>query len=182
MLHLFLNLYATSTINRKVYFEMGVREDKQTKPLGRIEFELFDDIVPETSENFYQMCVIKAYKNTMFHKINNDYGIEGGQNADIKNCSFEGLYGGNLKKEKFKVKHNEPLMLSTAKFSELDSTCFFINIIAKPSRLLRHVVFGKVIQGFEVFKEIEKLDWPLMSQHVVIVDCGEVQQENMLKL
>lgn len=48
------------------------------EPLGRIQFELFKDVVPKTAENFRQFCTGESknsagrpqgYKSSKFHRI-----------------------------------------------------------------------------------------------------------------
>jgi cyclophilin family peptidyl-prolyl cis-trans isomerase len=48
------------------------------EPLGRIQFELFADVVPKTAENFRQFCTGESknslgrpqgYKGSKFHRI-----------------------------------------------------------------------------------------------------------------
>jgi cyclophilin family peptidyl-prolyl cis-trans isomerase len=48
------------------------------EPLGRIQFELFADVVPKTAENFRQFCTgetknhlgrPQGYKGSKFHRI-----------------------------------------------------------------------------------------------------------------
>ena len=48
------------------------------EPLGRIQFELFKDVVPKTAENFRQFCTGESknssgrpqgYKGSKFHRI-----------------------------------------------------------------------------------------------------------------
>lgn len=42
------------SVRTKCFFEMEIVEDKQK--LGRIHFELYDDIVPQTCANFAELC------------------------------------------------------------------------------------------------------------------------------
>lgn len=42
------------SIRTKCFFEIEIRGDKQK--LGIIQFELYDDIVPQTCANFAELC------------------------------------------------------------------------------------------------------------------------------
>ena len=55
--------------NPIVYFDIAIGG----QPIGRIQMELFIDIVPATSENFRQFCTGEfqggGYKGSMFHRV-----------------------------------------------------------------------------------------------------------------
>ena len=55
--------------NPIVYFDIEIGGN----PIGRIQMELFLDIVPATSENFRHFCTGKAgqgrYKGSTFHRV-----------------------------------------------------------------------------------------------------------------
>lgn len=58
-----------------VFFDISIGD----KPAGRIEFELFSDVVPKTAENFRALCtgekgkgksgVPLHYKGSTFHRV-----------------------------------------------------------------------------------------------------------------
>jgi len=51
----------------KCFFEMTVAG----KPAGRIEFELYNDVVPKTAENFRALCTGEkgfGYAGSPFHR------------------------------------------------------------------------------------------------------------------
>ena len=68
----------------RVFFEVTI----SGKPVGRVTFELYDDVVPRTAENFRALCtgekgVGKAgkplhYKGSQFHRVIKQFMIQGG--------------------------------------------------------------------------------------------------------
>ena len=57
-----------------------------------------------------------------------------------------------------KLNHDEPFMLSMANAGpHTNASQFFITTVPTPWLNKKHTVFGKVIRGQEVVKEIEKL-------------------------
>jgi peptidyl-prolyl isomerase D len=42
-----------SSKNSKVFFDININGKKE----GRMVFELFNDVVPKTSANFYHLCI-----------------------------------------------------------------------------------------------------------------------------
>ena len=90
--------------NSFVFFEIQIGD----KNAGKIEFELFKDMVPITSENFRNLCIGTSdgltYKNTYFNRIIKGFIIGGGElqnNIDEKKC----IYGQYFDDENYNYGH-----------------------------------------------------------------------------
>ena len=165
--------------NNDIYFliRIGNRND-----FHKIVFKLFDDIVPLTCKNFRILATKgiknRTYKNSIFHRVIKNFMIQGG---DIINNDGTGsicVYGNKFEDENFKIKHNQPGLLSMANSGpDTNGSQFFITTTECPHLDNKHVVFGKVTKGLEVLKKIENLhtdssDRPYET--VKIIECGEL--------
>jgi len=167
--------------NPKVFFDITIGENEPK----RIEFELFKDIVPLTAENFRSLCVGTTienkklhYKGSIFHRVIKDFMIQGG---DFENSNGTGgcsIYGRKFNYENFIYKHTQEGLLSMANSGvNTNGSQFFITSKDTPWLDGKHVVYGRVIKGMEVLREIEGLktnDQDAPSVEVKIFDCGEI--------
>lgn len=104
----------------RVFFDVSHGQ----KPLGRIIFELFNDIVPKTAENFRCLCtgekgagkagVPLHYKGSTFHRVIKDFMIQGGDFTAGNGTGGESIYGAKFEDENFELKHERPFLLSMA--------------------------------------------------------------------
>lgn len=160
-----------------------------TTVAGRMVFELFNDIVPRTAENFRCLCTGEKglakrsrkplhFRNTIFHRVIKGFMAQGGDFENADGTGGESIYGPNMRDENFVHKHIGPGMLSMANAGKnTNGSQFFITFRSTPHLNARHVVFGRIIQGMEVLQLIEKTqtargDRPL--NEIVVIDCGEV--------
>lgn len=130
--------------------------------MGPIKIELYEDKAPVTVKNFLNYVDKKHYDNLVFHRVIEDFMIQGGgfdkdqkeQKTDppIKNEAANGL-------------KNERGTIAMARTSRPDSATsqFFINTKynsfldqAKAADGVGYCVFGRVIDGMDTVDKIRK--------------------------
>ena len=138
--------------------------------LGNITVELFSDLMPITAGNFVELAKSGFYDGLHFHRVINGFMLQFGcpfsKDPKSPRAGTGDGPGGTIKDEhpaNAKLS-NEPGTLSMANTGAPNSgSCqFFINTVHNsyldwftpgPSK---HPVFGKVIAGMDVVKQIEK--------------------------
>ena len=157
--------------NINIYIDILI----DNKNHGRLVFELFNNIVPTTCNNFIDLCKNKAYNDNKFHRLIKDFCIQGG---DITNNDGSGgisIYGNTFDDENFDIKHDDIGILSMAnKGPNTNNSQFFITFKATPWLDGKHVAFGKIKSGLNLLKNFNNLkydnDKPI--NNIVISDCG----------
>ncbi|KAI8901193.1 cyclophilin-like domain-containing protein [Globomyces pollinis-pini] len=170
----------------RVYFDVSIGDI----PAGRMVFELFNKSVPKTCENFRVLCTQEwthSYLNSTFHRVIKDFMIQGGDFTNHDGTGGHSIYPDGLPDEDLTRKHDQSCMLSMANCGpDTNGSQFFITSQPCPHLDGKHVVFGRLIYGEEVFRAIENIptddnDAPL--QKISITKCGELikvkkQKEN----
>ena len=146
---------------------------------GIIEIELNPDVAPITVTNFLQYVNSSHYDGTVFHRVIKGFMIQGGGfTPDGSKKSVRDP----IKSEAGNGLKNEIGTIAMARTSDPDSATsqFFINVAdnsfldARPGNP-GYTIFGKVIKGMEVVREIESVptatrnfqgDWP--TENVII--------------
>jgi len=131
---------------------------------GVIRLKLFEDKAPETVANFKQYVREGHYDGTIFHRVINNFMIQGGgftvdmqqknTRAPIKNEAANGL-------------SNKTGSIAMARTSEPHSASaqFFINVAdnafldhsAPTAQGFGYAVFGEVCEGMDVVERIKKI-------------------------
>ncbi|SFP81262.1 peptidyl-prolyl cis-trans isomerase B (cyclophilin B) [Nitrosomonas cryotolerans] len=131
---------------------------------GVIALELDSEKAPETTHNFREYVTSGFYDNTIFHRVIDDFMIQGGgyesgikqkqTRAPIQNEAANGL-------------KNDTYTVAMARTSDVHSATaqFFINVASNgflnytepTSQGYGYCVFGKVVEGKDVVDKIKKV-------------------------
>ncbi|PTU25028.1 hypothetical protein P175DRAFT_059031 [Aspergillus ochraceoroseus IBT 24754] len=172
-----------AAMSSKVFFDVQYAPVGTSAPkTSRIVFNLFDDVVPKTTENFRQLCLKpqgEGYKGSSFHRIIPQFMLQGGDFTRGNGTGGRSIYGDKFPDENFKLKHTAPGILSMANAGpNTNGSQFFITTVVTSWLDGKHVVFGEVADAdsMKVVKEIEAVGSSsgAVRSNVkpTIVDCG----------
>ncbi|XP_059054548.1 peptidyl-prolyl cis-trans isomerase G [Achroia grisella] len=172
-------------VNDRVFMDISIGG----LPSGRIVFELFNDVAPKTTENFRALCAGDmgvgkvtgkplTYKGMVFHRVVKDFMIQGGDFTNANGTGGESIYGGTFEDETFELKHDRPYLLSMAnRGKDTNGSQFFITTQPAPHLDNVHVVFGHVVGGAALVRQLEALPVDRNArplQDVAVSGCGQL--------
>ncbi|XP_044719813.1 cyclophilin type peptidyl-prolyl cis-trans isomerase/CLD domain-containing protein [Hirsutella rhossiliensis] len=178
-------------MSSKVFFEVewegpSIVNGKPTGPVQvqkrRINFNLYDDVVPKTAANFKALCTGEkgfGYKGSSFHRIIPEFMLQGGDFTRGNGTGGKSIYGEKFADENFKLNHERPGLLSMANAGpNTNGSQFFVTTVVTSWLNGRHVVFGEVAddESMDVVRALEATGSSSGSikfnKKATIVDCG----------
>mmetsp|Transcript_50220 Transcript_50220/g.121668 ORF Transcript_50220/g.121668 Transcript_50220/m.121668 type:complete len:303 (+) Transcript_50220:71-979(+) len=183
---------ASDERNPQVYMEIQIGGQNA----GRVEIELFANVVPKTAENFKALCTGEKgvgktsgkklhYKGSTFHRVIPGFMCQGGDFTNHNGTGGESIYGSKFEDEwgidgaDLFISHSKPGMLSMANSGRnTNGSQFFLTTSTTKWLDCKHVVFGQVVKGMDVVEKIEAVGSPggMTSKKVVVADCGVLKE------
>lgn len=176
-------------ITHHVYLDVEIDQTGADNTHGKIIIGLFGEVAPKSTENYLHLCRCDkgngtfsekplCYKGSTFHRILPNFMIQAGDFTHNDGRGGESIWGGRYYEDAFDVKLNRRYLLAMADsgISGRNGSQFFINTVKTSWLDGEHVVFGMVVEGFELVDEIEKqgTNSGVPRRKVTIVDSGEM--------
>ncbi|GGQ52285.1 MULTISPECIES: peptidylprolyl isomerase [Streptomyces] len=162
----------------KIYFDITINDE----PAGRITFNLFEDVVPKTAENFRALATGEkgfGFAGSSFHRVIPQFMLQGGDFTRGNGTGGKSIYGEKFADENFDLKHDRPGLLSMANAGpNSNGSQFFITTVVTDWLDGKHVVFGEVADesSMALVKKIESYGSRsgATSAKVTIAESGQL--------
>lgn len=136
-----------NTINATIELEDG----------DEIMLELYPDLAPDTVENFVELAENGFYDGTIFHRVIEDFMIQGGgYDENLKEQKTESIKGEFAKNGFENTLSHTRGVISMARAQDYDSATSQFFIVQKDATYLdgQYAAFGRVTEGMDIVDEI----------------------------
>lgn len=174
------------TVTQEAWFDIEVKDmdGPGQDYTGRFVIGLFGETAPMTCLNF--ASITKGYKkgrdnlqykNTPVHRIVPDFVIQMGDITRGDGSGGRSIFGERFNDEEFILSHKAPGFVAMANHGPDTNNSQFYIMLTKARWLDgKHVVFGKVVRGFDVVEALGEVTadpyTAVPKKRVKIVDCG----------
>lgn len=139
---------------------------------GDITLELDSEKAPLTVQNFIDYVNSGFYDNTIFHRVIDDFMIQGGgfepgMNQKQVRAPIQNEAANGLKNDKYTVAmaRTSDIHSATAQFFINVKDNGFLNYTSPTSQGFGYCVFGKVVEGQDVVDRIKKVKTGTRNGH-----------------
>ena len=123
---------------------------------GNIKLELYPKYAPQTVNNFVFLAGEGFYDGVTFHRVINNFMIQGGDPTGTGSGGPGYRFGDEFKGNP--LKHERGVISMANAGPNTNGSQFFITHSPQPHLNGKHTVFGKVVQGQEVVDAIKQGD------------------------
>lgn len=134
---------------------------------GEITLDLYADKTPKTVENFVGLAKAGKYDDTIFHRVIEDFMIQGGDYENFNGTGGKSLWGEEFEDEFVAgLTHKRGVISMANRGPGTNGAQFFITHAPTPFLDGRHTIFGEVTEGLDVLDAIatsptDQFDKPL---------------------
>jgi len=150
---------------------------------GNITINLYHEEAPDTVANFVRLVEAGHYDGLHFHRVIENFMIQGGCPHSRDPTSRRAGTGGPgweipCERSALNLKHSKPGIFSMANSGpNSGGSQFFLTTIPTPWLDNKHTVFGRVTSGMDVVQSIEKLktdknDVPLSEVKILSIQIS----------
>ena len=160
--------------------DLNMTEVMMQTSAGDIKIKLFTEEAPETTANFLKLVDDGFYNGLHFHRVIEQFMIQGGCPHSKDPMSRGAGTGGPgwkipCETSALNMLHDRPGILSMANAGRnTGGSQFFLTTVATPWLNGNHAIFGEVVEGMDVVKTIENCrklpgDKPALPQRIMFV-------------
>lgn len=140
---------------------ISMSQVKFTTNIGSFTLELNAEKAPKTVANFLQYVKAGHYNNTIFHRVINNFMVQGGgfdanMNQKVAATTVENEANNGLKNDLYTVamaRTNDPQSASAQFFINVKNNNF-LNFSSPTNEGWGYAVFGKVVDGTEIIDKM----------------------------
>lgn len=159
---LFLIIVTLTIITNKIEKANLPVANIHIKDYGNIEIELYPKKAPNTVNNFIDLANSKFYDGLTFHRVVNEFIVQGGDPTDTgiggPGYFIKGEFSLNgFKDNNIKFKAGVIAMARTYEYDTAGSQ-FFITTADAPLLNDKYAAFGKIIAGMDILELIDDVD------------------------
>jgi peptidyl-prolyl cis-trans isomerase-like protein 2 len=176
---------------QEVYNEVKTKKAKAYVRLitseGMLNIELHTNIVPRTCDNFLRLCEKDYYNDTIFHRLIQNFMMQGGDPTNTGRGGQSAFEGGKAFKDEFdsRLSHQGPGIISMANNGKnTNKSQFFVTLKSCQHLDNKHSVFGRVVGGLQLldaFNKWETGQWDDGSTHKAMVQDKPIKDIKLLR-